>query len=288
MSFGHDGGEGSAEFDTRFRVALQRWQASNGRVKTGYLTAEQAKALMDAGRAAEERKQDDEAFALARAANTAAAYDAYLSEFPNGLRAAEAKRLLDVARAREDEARARKAAEAAEQALALEAGDRVLIERGLAAWKAGGGSVDGRFDESFRALLRSWQASKGHLDTGYLTGEQAQERWWPKARSGRGVGERRPGVRTGEGGGYGGGVRGLSLGVSGRPARGPKRDGFWRPYTSEKTMRRSHGRSGADTAAAYAAYLSQYPDGRHAAQARRLREAARVREAAAEEEEALR
>ena len=286
LSFGHDGGEGSAEFDTRFRVALQRWQASNGRVKTGYLTADQAKALMDAGRAAEERKQDDEAFALAKAANTAAAYDAYLSEFPNGLHAAEAKRLLDAARAREDEARARKAAEAAEQALALEAGDRVLIERGLAAWKAGGGSVDGRFDGSFRALLRSWQASKGHLDTGYLTGEQARALIAEGQRAEEWENDDRTFARAKVADTAAAYEAYLSEYPDGRHAAEARRL-LKAIHVREDDAAFARAKR-ADTAAAYAAYLSQYPDGRHAAQARRLREAARVREAAAEEEEALR
>ena len=286
LSFGHDGGEGSAEFDTRFRVALQRWQASNGRVKTGYLTADQAKALMDAGRAAEERKQDDEAFALAKAANTAAAYDAYLAEFPNGLHAAEAKRLLDAARAREDEARARKAAEAAEQALALEAGDRVLIERGLAAWKAGGGSVDGRFDGSFRALLRSWQASKGHLDTGYLTGEQARALIAEGQRAEEWENDDRTFARAKVADTAAAYEAYLSEYPDGRHAAEARRL-LKAIHVREDDAAFARAKR-ADTAAAYAAYLSQYPDGRHAAQARRLREAARVREAAAEEEEALR
>ena len=56
-SFGHDAGKGPEEFDESFREELRDWQASKGHAKTGYLTAEQAKALMDEGETAEERVQ---------------------------------------------------------------------------------------------------------------------------------------------------------------------------------------------------------------------------------------
>ena len=110
VSFGYDGGEGAAGFGALFRVALRAWQAKNERRETGYLTADQAEALMAAGRAAEKRAQDDSAFARAKAADTAAAYAEYLARYPNGRHTAEAKRRLDIARAREEEERERERA----------------------------------------------------------------------------------------------------------------------------------------------------------------------------------
>ena len=71
---------------------------------TGYLTGEQSEELFVLGRAVEEREKDDTAFRQARAADTAAAYKAYLSKYPNGRHAAEAKRLLEAILAREDDA----------------------------------------------------------------------------------------------------------------------------------------------------------------------------------------
>ena len=322
-SLGHDAGEGPAEFDEPFREELRSWQASNGRLKTGYLTAEQAKALMAEGEAVEERKRDDEAFARAKAENTATAYEAYLSKFPEGRYVEEARRRLEAIRAREDDAafarakranteasyaaylsqypdgrhaaearrlrkavRVRDMAAAEEATLGLTREQRVLVERGLAAWKAGGGAVDGRFDAAFRGVLRSWQASKGHLDTGYLTAEQAQALMAEGVAAEAQENDDRAFAR----------------------AKAADTAEAYETYLSEypngrhvaearRLLEAIHDREDdaafarakrADTEAAYAAYLSQYPDGRHAAEARRLRETARVREAAAAQEEALR
>ena len=284
-SFGFDGGEGTAEFDEPFREELRSWQAKNERTKTGYLTKDQSEALMAAGRAAEKRAQDDVAFARAKTADTTAAYAEYLARYPSGRHAAEAKRLLDIARAREDEARAQEEAQATEEALALKDEERVLVERGLSSWKSGGGAVDGRFDASFRALLRSWQASKGRLDTGYLTAEQARE----LIAEGEAAGEREQDDRafarakaadTEEA--Y---LAYLSEFPDGRHAAEARRLlEAVRAREDDAAFARA---KRADTAAAYAAYLSQYPDGRHASEARRLREAALVREVAGAEEKAL-
>ena len=284
-SFGHDGGEGSAEFDASFRVALRSWQAKNERVETGYLTADQAQALMAEGRAVEEREKDDAAFARAKAVNTAAAYEKYLARYPDGHHAAQAKRLLDIAKAREDEERAREAAQAAERALALEAGEQVLIERGLASWQGGGSEVDGRFDASFRALLRSWQASKGHLDTGYLTRGQAKE----LMGLGTAFEEREKddaafarAKKTNTAASYEAYLSKFPNGHHAVEAR--RRLEVVRVHADDAAFARA---KRTDTEESYAAYLSQYPEGRHAAEAKRLREEARVLDVAAAAEEAL-
>ena len=173
-----------------------------------------------AGRAAGEQAQDDAVFARAKAANTAAAYLAYLSEYPEGRHVAEAKRLLEAVRAREDDAafaRAKRAdssaayaaylsqypdgrhavearrlretalvregAEAEEKALNLTREKRVLVERGLAS-KVRSGTVDGRFNGRFRTALRSWQESRGDAGDGVS-----------HARAGGGADGSRPGGR---------------------------------------------------------------------------------------------
>ena len=226
-------GEGNAEFDDTFRVLLRSWQTSNGHAETGYLTADQAGALVAEGRADEEREQDDAAFAQARAADTSKAYATYLARYPDGPHAPVAQRLLAAASAREAEERALKEAAAGEQLLGLRAEERVLIERGLASWKVGGSVVDGRFDDAFRTVLRDWQQeANGGRGTGYLTGEQAAD-----------------------------------LMTLGRKAEALKKDDT--AFARAKAV---------DTAPAYEAYLSSYPNGRHAAAAKRSLEAIRARE----------
>ena len=262
------GGRADGEFDAAFRGALRSWQASKGDQETGYLTAEQAKTLMDKGRKVDERKKDDAAFARAKTANTVASYTSYLTEFPNGRHVAEARRRLEAIRAREDDAafarakqadteasyaaylsrypegrhvaearrlreaaRVREVAAAEEEALDLTWAERELVQRGLAS-RVRSGAVNGRFHAAFRTALRSWQASNGHTATGYLTRGQAK-----------------------------------ALMDLGRDVEKRERD----DAAFELAKR-------TDTVASYTAYLSAYPNGRHAAVARRLREAAREEE----------
>ena len=321
-SFDHDAGEGSAEFDTRFRVALEEWQASNGRTVTSYLKEDEARALIAAGRAAEERAQDDAAFARAEAADTAEAYRTYLSKFPEGRYVEEARRRLESIRAREDDAafarakradteasyaaylsqypagrhaaearrlreaaRARGVAEAQEAALELTHEQRALVERGLAAVKSGGGRADGDFDAAFRGALRSWQASKGDQETGYLTANQANT----LVDKGREVDERRKDdaafARAKAANTASAYEAYLSEYPEGRHVAEARRLlEAVRAREDDAAFARA---KQADTEASYAAYLSRYPEGRHAAEAKRLREAARVREVAEAAEEAL-
>ena len=127
---------------TRTRQAIRAWQAAKGMEATGYVTREQADALMALGqeveaqrgaqaaaeRAAREeaarqaRAADDAAYEQAQRIDTAAAYAAYLSAYPTGqhtqeARAREAARREEQRQAREEQA-AR--AEAARQAQAAD------------------------------------------------------------------------------------------------------------------------------------------------------------------------
>ena len=308
------GGSVDGRFDTAFRDALRSWQASQGDPATGYLTREQAQALMDRARAAEEREEDDAAFARAKRADTEASYEAYLSEHPTGRHVAQARRLLEAVRTRADDAafararaadteasyaayltqyrdgrhasearrlgeaaRVREAAAATEEALGLSRDERERVERGLSSWRSGGGgSVDGRFDDAFREVLRSWQASQGDPATGYLTREQAQ------ALMGR--------AREEDDAAFARAKRAdteasyeayLSEHPTGRHvAQARRRLEAVGTRADDAAFARARA---ADTEASYAAYLTQYRDGRHASEARRLGEAARVREAAAAE-----
>ena len=152
---------GTGRFGAAVRERLRAWQETNGHTVTGYLTREQADRLIEDGRAVVEREKDDASFGKARAAGTAAAYEAYLAAYPAGHHAGEARRLAE-------EARAVERSSAVETALGLRPEDRVLAARGL-----GMPSGTGRFGAAVRERLRAWQETNGHTVTGYLTREQA-------------------------------------------------------------------------------------------------------------------
>ena len=76
-------------FDRRTRVAIERWQASQGRRATGYLDEDSAATL----RAAGQRRADDEAYARAATSGTAEAYEAYITAYPAGEHMAQARQL---------------------------------------------------------------------------------------------------------------------------------------------------------------------------------------------------
>ena len=115
---------------------------------------------------AERRKreqEDDAAFGEARGADTGSAYESYLSSYPRGRHAGEAR------------SRRRELAEVerVEVSLELRREDRVMVQRGLESLGKAVGGADGVFGRRTRAGLRSWQGEKGLEETGYLTREQA-------------------------------------------------------------------------------------------------------------------
>ena len=122
-SLGLEVGPADGVFGRRTRTALRGWQGSKGLEETGYLTGEQAEALMALGREAEAREEaeearrreaerkarederkrlaaaDDAAFARAKGAGTVAGYREYLSS--GGRHDEEARRLMGEAEERE-------------------------------------------------------------------------------------------------------------------------------------------------------------------------------------------
>ena len=129
-------GHADGLFGRLTRTALRSWQEDRGVPATGYLTREQADALIAAGqeaadaaaraqaeeeraaraqaeeeraarekaerdraaRARAERERDDAAFASAERTGTAAAFEAYLASFPSGRHKDKAQHLRDAAR----------------------------------------------------------------------------------------------------------------------------------------------------------------------------------------------
>ena len=125
----YDVGPADGLFGKRTRTAVGAYQKAKGFVETGYLSSEQAEALAAVGeeaaqaladaeekerqrqaeerrkaeekeqqdRAEEERRADEKAFARAKGRGTAAAYEEYLRTRPDGIHAAEARRVRDEA-----------------------------------------------------------------------------------------------------------------------------------------------------------------------------------------------
>lgn len=119
--------------------------------------------------------RDREAWNSARSADTAAAYRAYLRDFPRGNFAAEAQARLAALENQPSvptvpEAPNPENPEAAqiEQALALNGLTARLVEQRLEASGLNTGAVDGTFDNQTRRAIRQFQDANGLPVTGYL------------------------------------------------------------------------------------------------------------------------
>jgi len=111
--------------------------------------------------AAEERAAWDRAVR----ADTVEAYRAYLAAYPRGAFAEEARLMIE---ARGGDARL-EAARKAEEALALPAFTKKLIEGRLGSLGLKPGKVDGVFDEATRRALRRYQQARNLPVTGYVS-----------------------------------------------------------------------------------------------------------------------
>ncbi|MCV2863962.1 peptidoglycan-binding protein [Albidovulum sediminicola] len=112
---------------------------------------------------------DRQAWDQAAAADTAEAYRDYLRAFPNGVFAEDAKAALEATESANASEAERAQAEAAENALGLNAFFRQAIEKRLASLGLKPGRVDGTFDEDTRRAIRRYQEARGMEVTGYLT-----------------------------------------------------------------------------------------------------------------------
>lgn len=98
---------------------------------------------------------------------TEGAYAAYLKRYPEGRYAAEAQ--AEIARIR---AEPQRAAQAAEEALALSRDDRRAVQRGLSLMGFDPKGIDGVFGAGSRLAIAGWQRKNGYEATSYLTREQ--------------------------------------------------------------------------------------------------------------------
>lgn len=119
-----------------------------------------------------DEKRQQEAAAAERAAwdralkaNTPKGFRDYLSAYPDGAFADEARQILDDMGASPANEQARRA----EEALGLNDGMKRLIEQRLAAIGLKPGKVDGQFDADTRRAIRRYQQARGLPVTGFLT-----------------------------------------------------------------------------------------------------------------------
>ncbi|WP_299360760.1 peptidoglycan-binding domain-containing protein [uncultured Paracoccus sp.] len=169
VRLGHDTRGTDGTFGPATRDAIARWQGTNGWAATGYLNADQFRALRKQGERAtatapaadrNDSRADEQAWARAIEAKTLAGYQAYLAAHPRGAHAAEARQVVD-----------RTVAEYArtEASLMPDAGTRRLLEERLKAMGYEPGEVDGAFTTATRAALREYQKRNELSVTGYVS-----------------------------------------------------------------------------------------------------------------------
>ena len=155
---------GAAGDAAGLRTYLQRYPEG--------LFAEQARNAL-AGIEAEKRAaasaSDAADWERARAANTEAAYRAYLDARPDGAFAPEARAQISAITQDAAEADARAAAAAGEDSLGLNSVARLLVEQRLTQLGLQPGAPDGQFDDATRQAIRAFQRDRGLPPTGYLS-----------------------------------------------------------------------------------------------------------------------
>ncbi|MDF0601843.1 peptidoglycan-binding domain-containing protein [Psychromarinibacter sp. C21-152] len=147
-----------------YRAYLQRYPDGlfSDRAKAGLDRIEREK--RQAAAEAERRAWDS-----AVNGGTIASYRQYLSEYPNGRFAAEARARIDSLSAPETPAHVVEAARDEERSLNLDPFRRRMIESQLAEMELQPGTVDGDFTDSTRRALRRFQRMSNLPATGYVT-----------------------------------------------------------------------------------------------------------------------
>jgi len=102
----------------------------------------------------------------AEEADTAAAYRAYLADWPEGLFAQEARAAIE---------RLENTPERIEEALALTRDERRAVQRDLTILNFNPRGIDGIIGPGSRAAIRSWQGANDHAQTGFLNRDQIHQ-----------------------------------------------------------------------------------------------------------------
>lgn len=102
----------------------------------------------------------------AESADTAAAYRAYLTVWPEGLFAEDARAAV---------ARLENTPERVEEALGLTREERRAVQRDLTILNFNPRGIDGIFGPGSRSAIDSWQGANGHARTSYLTRDQIHQ-----------------------------------------------------------------------------------------------------------------
>jgi peptidoglycan hydrolase-like protein with peptidoglycan-binding domain len=216
-----------------------------------------------------------------QAQNDLNAYEAYLSQYPGGLFAAEARQ-----RAASFRRTPAQVAEAAENSLNLTRDQRREIQRNLSLMGVKTGGIDGLFGRRTRRGIANWQQSIGVPPTGYLNANQVSriehdagvraEQLRQEAEQRRQEEARRDRLYWDETG-----ATGREDGLRAYLQRYP--DGLYSPQATDQLQRierdnrrqaRAEERQAWDRAVmqgtlqSYQAYLNSYPDGRFADEAR--------------------
>ncbi len=130
--------------------------------------AQNALARIDGQRAQQAAGQDRRDWAQARDANSIAAYQAYLGDWPQGAFRAEAEQRIAALQQDSDRVRNAVAAREEERGMNLNFVARQLAEQRLQQLDLNPGRIDGEFDDQTRRALRSFQESRGLRVSGYL------------------------------------------------------------------------------------------------------------------------
>ena len=133
-----------------------------------------ARPVLDPVSVTETKREDDEAFAQAKAEGTVAAFEGYLSSCKLCGHAEQARRLKAEAERQGGEERLQAERKREEKALGLGLSERKAVQRGLSSLGLDVGPADGVFGHRTRTALRAWQESMGLEVTGYLTREESE------------------------------------------------------------------------------------------------------------------
>lgn len=217
---------------------------------------------------------DRQAWDSARTADTEDSYRSYLSQYPNGLNAQEARQRIDALR---------NSPERVEQDLNLSRDERRAIQRDLTTLGFNTRGIDGLFGPGTRGAISAWQAQGDLTETGYLTRDQIFQLAGQAARRAAEIEAEERARREAaeradrafwEGTGSGADEPGLRAYLARYP------EGIFATLARERLDRiEAEARAAADRAAwsraeaadsveGYRAYLAEYPDGAYRSQAR--------------------